>query len=147
MGIFKHILVPTDFTESSEQAQRLAVDMVRSSGSDFTVMHTCEVPVYAYTDMALAPIDLLSPVIELAQKELAELMRRLRSDCPGAKSVLNVGVPWQQILAVVADTGVDLIVMGTHGRRGVSHALLGSVAEKIVRMSPVPVLTVRGTSR
>jgi nucleotide-binding universal stress UspA family protein len=147
MGIFKHILVPTDFAESSEQAQKLALDMVRSSGSDLTVMHTCEVPVYAYTDMALAPIDLLSPVIDLAQKELAELMRRLRSDCPDAKSVLNVGVPWQQILAVVADTGVDLIVMGTHGRRGVSHALLGSVAEKIVRMSPVPVLTLRATSR
>jgi nucleotide-binding universal stress UspA family protein len=64
---------------------------------------------------------------------------------PQAKAILRSGVPWREILSAVEDVAADLVVMGTHGRRGVSHALLGSVAEKIVRLSPVPVLTVRDT--
>jgi nucleotide-binding universal stress UspA family protein len=147
MAIFKHVLAATDFSEASERALALAVEMARSPGSDLTVVHTCEVPVYAYTDMSFAPLDLLSPIVDVAKEKLTELMGRLATVCPGAKSVLEVGVPWEQILGVAAETGADLIVMGTHGRRGVAHALLGSVAEKVVRLSPVPVLTVRAPSR
>ncbi len=55
-------------------------------------------------------------------------------------------VGWEEILAAAAETQADLIVMGTHGRRGFVHALLGRVAERVVRMSPVPVLTVRSPS-
>ena len=53
-------------------------------------------------------------------------------------------MPWEEILATIEAVGADLVIMGTHGRRGVPRLLLGSVAEKIVRTSPVPVLTVRG---
>jgi nucleotide-binding universal stress UspA family protein len=141
------VLVATDFSEASERAVTLAVELARSPGSGLTVVHTCEVPVYAYTDMSFAPLDLLSPVVDVARERLGELMGRLAAVCPGAKSVLEVGVPWERILGVAAVTGADLIVMGTHGRRGVAHALLGSVAEKVVRLSPVPVLTVRAPSR
>ena len=58
------------------------------------------------------------------------------------KAVVATGVPWRQILAAVGETGIDLVVVGTQRRRWLEHALLGSVAEKIVRTSPVPVLTV-----
>jgi nucleotide-binding universal stress UspA family protein len=58
------------------------------------------------------------------------------------ESMLVTGETWRRILDVVKDRGVDLVVMGTHGRRGVSRVLLGSVAEKVVRLSPVPVVTV-----
>ncbi len=147
MAIFEHVLAATDFSEASERALALAVEMARSPGSGLTVVHTCEVPAYAYSDMSFAPLDLLSPVVDVARAKLAELMGPLAAACPGAKSVLKIGVPWEQILGVAAETDADLIVVGTHGRRGVAHALLGSVAEKVVRLSPVPVLTVRAPSR
>jgi nucleotide-binding universal stress UspA family protein len=58
------------------------------------------------------------------------------------EGVFKVGSPFEQILAVAAQEGCDLVVLGTHGRRGIAHAALGSVAEKVVRLCPVPVLTV-----
>jgi nucleotide-binding universal stress UspA family protein len=61
-----------------------------------------------------------------------------------AEGVLGIGSAWQNILSVAKELKADVIVLGTHGRSGVMHALLGSVAEKVVRLSPVPVLTVRG---
>jgi nucleotide-binding universal stress UspA family protein len=147
LPLFKHILLATDFSEASQNALTLAVDMAHTLGCDLTVVHACEIPVYAYSELSMAPVDLLSPVVELAGEKLADLMTSLARRPPRAKSVLKVGVPWEEILAVAAETAADLIVMGTHGRRGVAHALLGSVAEKVVRMSPVPVMTVRAPSR
>ena len=64
--------------------------------------------------------------------------------CPSARGVLRQGVAWEQILENAKEAGADLLVIGTHGRRGVAHAFLGSVAVKVVRASPIPVLTVRG---
>ncbi len=102
--------------------------------------HTCEVP--AYNDFA-APIDLITPLAEFAQSKLDDLLPSIRAECPDAKGVIKVGVPWEQILAVAAEVRADLIVMGTHGRRGIAHAIMGSVAERVVRLSAIPVLTVR----
>ncbi len=143
MGLFKHILVPTDFGEPSHRALELALELAGTHGADLTVMHACEIPVYPYEGMGALHIDLLTPLEELARKKLDELVSSLSQRGRSSKSVLKVGIPWQEILEVVRETQADLVVMGTHGRRGVTHALLGSVAEKMVRMSPVPVLTVR----
>ena len=143
MAIFNHIIVPTDFSETSQHALDIAIEIARESGGELTVMHTTEVPVYAYSDMAYAPVDLLSPIAKVAEERLRALVESVRQRHPGARGVLKVGVPWEQIMASVAEVQADLIVMGTHGRRGVAHALLGSVAEKVVRVSQVPVLTVR----
>ena len=140
---FRRILVPTEFAEPSQRALELAVEMAGSAGAELVVLHVCEVPQYAYVGFEAAPVDLLSPLADLAQKNLDDLMGRLRERYPHARGVLKMGVTWEQILATVSEVGADLVVMGTHGRRGAAHALLGSVAEKIVRMSPVPVLTVR----
>jgi nucleotide-binding universal stress UspA family protein len=140
---FKHILVPTDFEEPSQRALEIALELAGTLGADLTIMHTCEIPTYAYQGLAVAPIDLLSPLEDVARKKLDELVSSLTQRCRSCKGVLKVGIPWQEILEVVTETEADLVIIGTHGRRGVTHALLGSVAEKIVRMSPVPVLTVR----
>jgi nucleotide-binding universal stress UspA family protein len=143
MAIFRHLLVATDLSDASRRAMDLAIDLSRALGADLTVVHTCEVPVYTYTpEMAMAPVDLLSPVVDAARVKMGQEMRQVRATCPGAKSLLEVGAPAEKILATAAASGADLIVVGTHGRRGVAHALLGSVAEKVVRLSPVPVLTV-----
>jgi nucleotide-binding universal stress UspA family protein len=144
MPTFRRILVATDFSEASGAALRLAADLARESGGDLTVQHTCEVPLYAYSEMAMAPVDLLEPVIAVARQKLDDEVAALRGRCPGVRGILKVGVPWEEVLAAAAEVAADLVVVGTHGRRGVTHALLGSVAEKVVRLSTVPVLTVRG---
>jgi nucleotide-binding universal stress UspA family protein len=143
MRLFRRILVATDFGEASDEALRLAVAMARSSEAELVVLHVCEVPAYAYVDMAAATVDLVTPLADIAQKKLDELVASLRAQVPRARGVLKLGVPWEQILATVSEVSADLVVMGTHGRRGAAHALLGSVAEKIVRMCPSPVLTAR----
>ena len=147
MARFRHILVATDFSETSEQALEVAVDMARESGCEVTVLHTCEIAPSIYTGQAFATVDLMQPIIELAEKKLGAFMSTVRDRCPRAKGMLQVGVAWEQILAAAAESHADLIVIGTHGRRGIAHAVLGSVAEKVVRFSPVPVLTVRGRPR
>jgi nucleotide-binding universal stress UspA family protein len=140
MATFKRILAATDFSEASRDALHLAQSLARESSADLIVTHTCEVP--TYTDF-VAPFDLITPLADLARSKLDELLLSIRAECPDAKGVIKVGVPWEQILAVATEVGADLIVMGTHGRRGFAHAIIGSVAERIVRLSAIPVLTVR----
>ncbi len=144
MARFKHILVATDFSETSEEALQVALDLQHESDSELTVLHTCEIPTSIYTGQAFATVDLMQPLIELAEGKLEAFMRPVRDRCSRAKGALEVGVAWEQILAAAAERHADLIVIGTHGRRGLAHAVLGSVAEKVVRLSPIPVLTVRG---
>ena len=139
MGTFKHILAATDFSEASRPALDLAITIARDSGADLPVVHTCEIP--PCPDPAL--VDLITPLADIARTKLDALLGAARSVCPRTTGVLNVGVAWEQILAVAAEAKSDLIILGTHGRRGVARAFIGSVAERVVRLSPIPVLTVR----
>lgn len=142
MAMFKRILVATDFSEASRRAVELAASMARESGADFVVVHVSEIPVYG--DISY-PVDLVTSLTEGARARLEELVASLRDSTPGVKGALRIGVAREQILAAGTEVRADLIVLGTHGRRGVAHALIGSVAERVVRMSEVPVLTVRGS--
>jgi len=139
MEVFKHVLVATDFSEASSGAVDLALALAQGMGADLTVMHACEVP--PNTDVAL--FDLTTPIVELQRSKLEERMVSIRKICPAAKAVVNMGAPWEQILAAATESRADVIVVGTHGRRGVAHAVIGSVAERVVRHSEIPVLTVR----
>ncbi len=139
----KHVLVPIDFGESSGAALDVAVELAKSFRASLTLVHTCEIPTYGYTALGAAPIDLLTPVQDAARRQLEGALAALRLRFADARATLRLGIPVDEILAVAADMHADLIVMGTHGRRGLSHFLIGSVAERVVRMSPVPVLTVR----
>lgn len=143
MTEFKHILVPTDFGDSSEKALDVAVDLAKKYGAKLTLLHTYEVPVYAYPGMVYTAADLLTPMQDRAQAECDRALKTLRERVPGAMALLRFGTPAQEIQEAIKETHADLVVMGTHGRRGVNHALIGSVAEKTVRLSPIPVLTVR----
>jgi nucleotide-binding universal stress UspA family protein len=140
--MFRSILVPFDFGDASERALDLAMDLGRVHGSRLTLLHVCEVPVYAYTGVELSPVDLLSPLAEAGDARLATRVRELKVRYPEIAGVFKIGSPSEEILAAVVDMPCDLVVMGTHGRRGIPHAVLGSVAEKVVRLSKVPVLTV-----
>ncbi|HVW24480.1 MAG TPA: universal stress protein [Polyangiaceae bacterium] len=140
----KSILVPTDFGPTAAKALDLAVDLAKKYGATITLLHVYEVPVYPYPG-TLVDIDFVTPIREAAQKELASAFDALKLRGVEARSELEFGVPWSVILDKAAHRKADLIVIGTHGRKGVMHAILGSVAEKVVRLSPIPVLTVRSS--
>ena len=143
---FERILVATDFSDSSEQALELAVSIAEQFGSELTLVHVWEAPNYSYAAVLYAPVDVVAPIERAAVARLEDATTKLKQRFPKANSLLRAGVPWQEVLAAATQTKADLIVMGTHGRRGLEHALLGSVAEKVVRMSGVPVLTVHGAA-
>lgn len=143
MTEFKHILVPTDFSDSAERALDVALDLSKKYGASLTVLHVYEIPAYVYEGMMTSPLDLLTPIRETAERQFDATLDAVRKHMPNAKGILAIGVPWQEIRRTIAENHPDLVVMGTHGRSGMSHLILGSVAEKIVRSSPVPVLTVR----
>jgi nucleotide-binding universal stress UspA family protein len=107
------------------------------------LVHGFEVPGYAYAGLGTTTVDFLVPMEDAAHECLEDALVVLKTKLPGSVALFKTGGPWQQILLASEETGADLVVMGTHGRQGLSHALIGSVAERVVRLSPVPVLTVR----
>jgi nucleotide-binding universal stress UspA family protein len=143
MNRFHHILVPLDFEDPSQEALEVALDLALAFDAKLTVLHAWDLPVYSYAGLSYLPPDVATVVEEAAETSLASAMALVIKILPRAKSVLVRGRPDVETLDAAARLKVDLIVMGTHGRRGVSRMLLGSVAEKVVRSSPVPVLTIR----
>lgn len=144
MPSIRHILVATDFSESSQRARELALEFARKFGAQITLIHV-NVPPPTYGGEGM-----YWPTDELTRQAAAALdgaLAALKKEYPESESVLGYGVPWEQIVTAAKERNADLIVVGTHGRRGVPRALLGSVAEKVVRMSPVPVLTVHGDTK
>jgi nucleotide-binding universal stress UspA family protein len=137
----KHILVPTDFAPASACALELGVQMARAFDAKVTLLHVWELPIYPYTDFMLNST-VISEVEDAAVKGLARGLAELQKVMPTAQSKLKTGVPWQGVLEACDELGVDLVVMGTHGRHGLSRLTLGSIAERVVRLSKVPVLTV-----
>lgn len=142
---FKHILVATDFGESSEQAVLLAVDLADRFGATITLLHVYEVPEYVYFNDIQPRIEgWIAPIRAAASKRLEEALAKIRGRIPGTTSLLLQGRPGDEIVKAIGEAHPDLVVLGTHGRRGLEHVFLGSVAEKVVRMASTPVLTVRG---
>ena len=143
MTIIKSILVPIDFSGASANALEMAIDMAQAFDAELTLLHAWELPVYPYMEFMLSSSELSSAIERGATQRLESTLQTVRARVPRSKSKLMMGVVWQKIIEAIDELKPDLVVMGTHGRHGVSHALLGSVAEKIVRLSPVPVLTTR----
>ena len=145
MKPLRQILVPIDLGKASSDALERAVALARTFDAAITVVHVVDVPSYAYSAMAFSVADLLTPLEEAAQTQIDAAVAAIRPTLPRIRCVVRRGVAVEEILSAIGGTKADLVVMGTHGRQGLSHAFLGSVAEKIVRVSPVPVLTVRET--
>ena len=140
MKPFESILLPTDFGSPAEQATEAAIALALKFGSKVTLLHVHSIATYyGYEEGLYWPMEELE---RMAQKALDGAVRKVELRYARVEGVLDSGDPGERILAVAKARGVDLIVMGTHGRRGLKHFVLGSVAEKVVRQSPVPVLTV-----
>ncbi|WP_395688631.1 universal stress protein [Caenimonas koreensis] len=142
--MFKRILVPIDGSPTSNKALVAALNLARDAGSSIRLVHTLDQLVYlgAYDYNP----NLLSVVREDASRVLADALAIAQAAGVEADTVL-IDDPGQRLGISVAEEakkfGADLIVVGTHGRRGVGRVLLGSGAEEILRLAPVPVLTVR----
>ncbi len=139
MSAFTHVLVATDFGTPAEAAEELGITFAERFGAKLTVLYVFSVPNAAYATGSYWQVDQLE---RQARKALDAKTAKLKERFPQLTSVMRTGTPWEEILAASKDTGADLIVMGTHGRRGLPRALLGSVAERVVRMAGIPVLTV-----
>lgn len=146
MARFHRILVPTDFEDSSNEALDVGIELALRFDAKLFLLHAWEVPTFAYGSAYMAP-DIWAVIGDAAKAQLATTLALVRKRVPGAESLLANGAPVPETIAAIAQTGADLVVMGTHGRRGVTRMFLGSVAENVVRSSPVPVLTIRDPNR
>ncbi len=141
----KTILVPVDFSEASDAALDYAVELAAKLGAKVHVLHAYEIPVVGFPDGVLvATADIAGRILNASQGALDEALAKHKNRGAEITASLRQADPRDAILAVAKELGADLVVMGTHGRRGLARALLGSVAESVVRTSGVPVLTVRG---
>ena len=139
----KTILVPIDFEEASLEALTQARDLAATLGDEVVLLHVYAVP--ATFSSGIAPLVGIG-LSEEIRVAAAETLARFASENGGLRTVLRCGDPTTETLAVIEELQPEMVVMGTHGRTGFSHLLLGSVAENVVRSSPVPVLTLRATA-
>jgi nucleotide-binding universal stress UspA family protein len=138
---FTHILVPYDFGEVAEHALDVAIGLAAAIDAKVTIFHAAWMPATATVSFE----GLTWPTDEFerqARQGVARVLARVKERHGEVAACVVTGDPREVIVETVGRLHADLIVMGTHGRRGLSRALLGSVAERIVRTSPVPVLTV-----
>lgn len=145
--MFQNILFCTDFSEDSHWAFTYALDLAKTYKANLLIFHVTPEPVHPeQLSLYLAPKKL--DALRLCQKK--EMDRQVRTHYvekmgrfKNYKIVFKEGEPFIEIIQRAKKDSVDLIVMGTHGRTGLDHVLFGSTAEKVVRKSPCPVLTVR----
>ncbi len=140
----KHLLVPTDFGESSQRAEDLAAELASKFDAKVTLLHVWSIPTFpSYAAELHWPTEEIEAA---ARAGVSEALARLKEKHANSEAVLAAGAAWERIAETATQQDVDMIVIGTHGRRGLPRFLLGSVAEKVVRLSPVPVLTVGSES-
>jgi nucleotide-binding universal stress UspA family protein len=144
MDAGKTILVPIDFHDASLDALAMALELGTKLGLEVVLMHTYTVPVVVYPgfDPIVAP-GLPDEIATTAKSALESLA----TERGGLRTVLRSGDPAVEILRVIDELRPALVAMGTHGRTGLAHLLLGSVTETVVRSSRAPVLTLRATGR
>jgi len=147
---FKRVLAPTDFSESSEEALRQACWLAERFGAELHVLHVLTEIVPTGPDPLMMPV--MPPQFyqddeNRAQKALEGVIKPSWEKPASVKTAVRWGSAAEAIVDYATEQGIDLIVISTHGRTGLSHILLGSVAERIVREAPCPVLTIRRRKR
>jgi nucleotide-binding universal stress UspA family protein len=145
-----HVLVPTDFSDTSDSALRYGKALAAAFGATLHVVHIIEEPYgqpWAVEAYGFSLAALQEEWIKDAQARLAGSLTEEERKAVNAITTTVLGHPVMEILRYTTENKVDLIVMGTHGRGPLGHVVLGSVAERVVRKAPCPVLTVRTPER
>jgi nucleotide-binding universal stress UspA family protein len=148
MNRIQRILVPIDFSETSDYALDYAIDLAQQLGAKVTVMHAYEVPIYGIPEGAMiVSSETAAKLADAAKDALESAVESRRSKGVAIETELRMGPPVDEVNDVARRIEADLIVMGTHGRRGIARALLGSVAENVIRTSTRPVMAVHAPKR
>jgi len=146
----KRILHPTDFSELSLVALRYAVSFAETFESDLYIIHVVDEAYQYWTMMGPETTPVGPPPDELLKLSESELAKFTANHLAEFKRPITrevaLGRPYHEIIRYAGENKIDLVVLGTHGRGGLRHALLGSVAERVVRKAPCPVLTIRDPS-
>ncbi len=153
VGVYKNILVPVDGSDTAAAALQEAIRLAHSESAVLRIVYVADYAAPAW-EFEFTPIGLeqiQESVRSFAHAVLEKAQRAAREGAINAETrILEIQKPGQRIAKMIAEQArewpADLIVIGTHGRRGLDHLLLGSVAEGVMRLSPVPVLLVRGHS-
>jgi nucleotide-binding universal stress UspA family protein len=141
----KTILVPTDFSKAADCALERAIALAELTHAEIHLVHAYELPsTLGALDVPLAlPQEFFDQIREAAQKQLEQRVKKVNAAGLEGQGHVTVDTPARALLDAAAKVGADLIVMGTHGRTGMKHVLLGSVAERAVRLATCPVMTVK----
>ncbi len=141
----KRILHPTDFSECAQKALEEATALIRACGGELILLHvSVEAPLYNEAIFGLAkPQAVYEAQRKWAEAELAERAAKLTASGVATRSLVRSGVPFEEIVEVAQKEACELIVIGTHGFGGLNRWLLGSVADRVVRLASCPVMTVR----
>jgi nucleotide-binding universal stress UspA family protein len=144
MSRIQRILCPVDFSPTSDRAAVYAVGLAHQLGASVRFFHAWEIPPsYPLPEGALMfGADVMGMIETESKKRMDACVGQHRDAGVPVEGIVVEGYAADRIVQAATGGAVDLVVMGTHGRRGFAHALLGSVAERVVRTSPVPVLTV-----
>jgi universal stress protein A len=140
----RRILAPTDFSEYSKQAVTYAHELAQTFGARLLLLRVVEPPVYPAEVFLPSTVGttLIDDLERQARLDLAKLLPKAEHPRVDVMCLVAVGSPYYKILEVAGAEKVDLIVMATHGRTGLGHLVMGSVAERVVRMAPCPIMTI-----
>lgn len=143
--LFYRIVVPTDFSGGSEAAWALARRIAEDVASELVLVHVfVEPPSYGEPSLPLnSAWQAIEPARKWVEEELEKWAGAARAKGISVRTFVRTGSPYQEIVNLATDERADLVAMGTHGRSGVSRLLLGSVADRVIRLALCPVLTVR----
>jgi nucleotide-binding universal stress UspA family protein len=144
----RKILVPIDFSESSRAAFEYAVELARPFGATLDVVHVWQAPAFISTATLPEVPTIDAGLVQLVKNNAEQAVARFAADARArgvslGQTRCEPGAPPRAIVDIAKAENYDLIVIGTHGRTGLSHAVMGSVAERVVRHAECPVLTVR----
>lgn len=138
---FQHILVALDFSALGEQALNTAMELAQTLQARLTLVHIVELPVTTDIDIAAY----LAKMEASSRREMGTYQKRVADAGLAAEVIIARGIPYKDIVDIAKDKHVDLIIMGSHGRTGFQHLMLGSVAERVLRLAPCPVMVIRET--
>ncbi len=143
----ERLLLATDFSESSKEAFDYAVHLARNLKTKLTLLHVFESPFFYPPEISL---NAYPEVYQWVQDFREEEMRRIEALADQVRKagipvefIFKEGIPFVEISKTAKEIGADLLILGTHGRKGLSHIVMGSVAERVVREAPCPVFIVR----
>lgn len=138
----KKIMVPTDFSDHSAKAVRYGEELALKFSAELHLVHVVEIAPMLYTEGAVFPFESTKEITDAAASHLEKIEIDSENIVQVSRTV-SEGSPFVEIVRYAKENSIDLIVLGTHGRGAIAHMLMGSVAEKVARKAPCPVLVVR----